>query len=438
MTNSVDPKTRRKKRKLKRRLLGFLAFVLMLIYLPAIWNWLFSVNYEIGVIKTDTLEVKLPLKGVFIRNEYFLKAPNNGICIPSAQYGDRVAVNNEIAQFIQSDMRETINNNREMELDILKKVITKYDNTTGSEREMWEKAIEKQLSMLTDSVNTGNYNNSESIRINIDHVLEARARQILDNPENADSLKNERNELNSLKNSTNKSVTVLYAPISGIVSYAALSGDPMLAPEKRNEATVELIDNTLDQEEGIQKWITPNEIPVSTDQYYAKLVMNDQAWFVFYVSEDKALNSLFNQNTQEGLILKLDAELNTVDSRVPIEFESIKSVDGKILVVGRMTQMIEQTMDSHAATGNLIIQSISGMKVPIKSLANENTVDQTADIVIVRMDKAMYKRVKIIGRQDAYAIIENLDPSDVEQSVNVFDVYIVDPKNIQEGQVIDK
>ena len=74
----------------------------------------------------------------------------------------------------------------------------------------------------------------------------------------------------------------------------------------------------------------------------------------------------------------------------------------------------------------------------LKSLFNINTVDNTADIAVVEMDKAVFKRVRIIGQQDTYAIIENLDPTKEKENVNVFDIYLINPKNIVEGQVVDK
>ncbi|NMA66349.1 MAG: hypothetical protein GX957_08950, partial [Clostridiaceae bacterium] len=76
--------------------------------------------------------------------------------------------------------------------------------------------------------------------------------------------------------------------------------------------------------------------------------------------------------------------------------------------------------------------------VPIRSLFNINSVDNTADIAVVEMDKAVFKRIRIIGQQDTYAIIENLDPTKEKDNVNVFDIYLVNPKNVTEGQVVEK
>ena len=78
------------------------------------------------------------------------------------------------------------------------------------------------------------------------------------------------------------------------------------------------------------------------------------------------------------------------------------------------------------------------MKIPIRSLFNINEVDDTADLAILKMNKVRFVRVQIAARQDNYAIIENIDTTDTENSVNIFDIYLVNPKNVVEGQVIDK
>jgi len=162
---------------------------------------------------------------------------------------------------------------------------------------------------------------------------------------------------------------------------------------------------------------------------------------VFCISNDmaKELRVQFEKEQMNGKTLELQVELDDMNQRIPIEIEGFGESDGKrTVVIARMNRFIEQTMDMRGVAGNLILQSVSGMKVPIESLTNINQVDQTADIIIVEMYKARYKRVRIVARQDYYAIIENLEGVSQEELVNIFDLYIVDPRNIEEGQVIEQ
>ena len=128
-----------------------------------------------------------------------------------------------------------------------------------------------------------------------------------------------------------------------------------------------------------------------------------------------------------------------IQERIPVTIERIgEKSEGVQLITARMSKMIEKTMDYRGVKGNLVINSVTGMKVPLRSLFNLNTVDDTADIAIVEMDKAKFVRVKIVARQDSNAIIENIDTTDTENCVNIFDVFLVNPKNVVEGQVIER
>jgi len=134
-----------------------------------------------------------------------------------------------------------------------------------------------------------------------------------------------------------------------------------------------------------------------------------------------------------------EIEIEGIDERIPVTIEKTGEKDNDYQIfTARMTEQIESTMDFRTVRGNIFTKSVTGMKIPIRSLFNINDVDDTADLAILRMNKVKYVRVKIAARQDNYAIIENIDATDTENSVNIFDIYLVNPKNIMEGQVIDK
>lgn len=78
---------------------------------------------------------------------------------------------------------------RQSEIDILKRVVAEYDNSTGVNREIWESAIETQIARLSEISNAGNLSDAEDIRLSIDRVLEARARSLLEGNSASDSLK---------------------------------------------------------------------------------------------------------------------------------------------------------------------------------------------------------------------------------------------------------
>lgn len=442
MTNELEE--RNKKRKAKRRrkkLLSFLGFILLLIYIPAIWKWLFSVNHEIGVIRTATLEVKAPIEGVLIRKEMLLKSPGTGIIIPTIQNGERVAKDKEVASYIQSNMKDVAESYRQMEIDILKRVVAEFDSTTGSQREFWESAIETQIKGLSDLSNTGHLSDAEDIRNHVDRVLEARARYILDSSSTNDKLKNEKQELERLRSNIKKSVQSVFSPNSGIISYKWDGLEEVFTGDKRYNITVEDIRKTIEDSGSMEKSLTPAEINAKENEPFAKLISNEEAWITFHIPEKqgKAVTLLFEKAKMKDVEVVFELELEGLNERIPIVMEQIdENSDEVYKIIARMNKMIEKTMDFRGVKGNLVINSVTGMKVPLRSLFNLNTVDDTADICIINMDKAKFVRIQIVARQDSYAIIENIDTTDIQNSVNIFDVYLVNPNNIAEGQVIER
>ena len=442
MTNELEERNKKRKaRRSRRRLLSFLGFLLVLIYIPALWNWAFSANYEIGAIKTATLEIKIPLRGLLIRKENLLKSPGDGIIIPNIQYGDRVAKGNEVAAYIQTDTRDVVENYRQMETEILKRVVAEFDNTMGSEREIWESAIESQIAKLSDLSNTGDLSNANSIRSAVDSVLEAKARYMLENSTTLNNMKNEKNELERLRSSIQKSVKSIKSPVSGIVSYQIDGFEEIYTTENLQGISLEQVNEVIEAEDSVDKWLAPAEINVKKDQNFSKIVTNDEGWVIFSVPEKQGeeITVLFEKAKLEARDLSFEMELEGLVERVPIILEEVGDPkDGFQKMTSRMTKFIERTMNFRGVTGSLVIQSVTGMKVPLRSLFNENTVDNTADIAIVEMNKAKFKRVQIIGQQDSYAIIENFDPTNTEENVNTFDIYLVNPKNVVEGQVVEQ
>ena len=442
MTNELEArKKKRKQRRRRRRLLSFLVFVLTLIYLPALWNWFLSSNYEINAIRNATLEITTPVKGVFIRKELSVASPGDGVLIPTVQFGEKVSKGNEIVSYIQSDLKDVVENYRQMELDILKRVVMEYDNSAGKERDQWHNAIETQIAKLTGLSNSGNMRNIDSIRIAMDNVLQSKARAMLENTVLISKMKNEKDELDRLRSSINNSVRRVYSPVSGVVSYSVDDPEGIFSPDKMGSLTIEAIIQEAEAEEALNKWITPAEIYVKRDEVFCKVVENDEAWIVFTVNEKdgQQIKVEFEKAKMEGRDLTYQLEIDGIEDYIPVTLETVGQPENGIMkMTAKINMYIEQILDKRGFKGNLILQQVTGMKVPLRSLFNENNVDNTADIAVVERDRAVFKRVKIIGRQDSYAIIENIDPTDEEKCVYVFDLYLVNPKNVVEGQVVEK
>ena len=122
---------------------------------------------------------------------------------------------------------------------------------------------------------------------------------------------------------------------------------------------------------------------------------------------------------------------------IPCTVESIEHFDDKSRVVVSFTRYTEKTVHLRHTRADLVVESVEGLKIPQRSLTNRNIFDNTADVYLVRANRAVKKRVKIIAEQDSFAIIDKLPDSTDTSPVRIFDIYVVNPQNIEEGQVID-
>ena len=68
-------------------------------------------------------------------------------------------------------MRDIVENYRQMEIELLKRVISEYETSAGSERKIWEEAIERQISKLADYANSGDLSDIGSVRNSMDRIL---------------------------------------------------------------------------------------------------------------------------------------------------------------------------------------------------------------------------------------------------------------------------
>ena len=118
-------------------------------------------------------------------------------------------------------------------------------------------------------------------------------------------------------------------------------------------------------------------------------------------------------------------------------FHKSDVIDGKQIIAVKLDRYMEETTALRKINIDLIRKSREGFRVPLKSLMDIDMDKMTAKIAIVKANCAYIRDVKISVISDDFAIITNLEDSD-KNGVSLYDTYIVNPKNIEEGQIIEK
>ncbi len=433
----------RRKRGRGSGIAGLLFVLVLALYIPAMWKWFFTKGMDSGIIQEDTLEMKIAVSGVFIRNEQILSSPENGSILPNAKYGERLPAGGVIASFISSDAQDTVHQYRAAKTDVLLRVIKAAKVAGDSEVSVIDDAVEQEAGNLALAANAGDIRQMSDIRESINRILTEQAGYLVSRETKDGFLSAEREELKKLETRMAKTMVPLVAVQPGIVCYSYDGYESAWTPSRLDSLTVGAIALQPADKVAPRRWVTPDEIPVKKGDPYGKLVQNDACWVAMEVDE-KTFKTL-SARLEAGKLGKKETvvpiEVDGISERIPLQLASARAnPDGKGngLVIGRMSRFVEQTMELRKFRGELVLLSLTGMKVPQKSLFNRNSVDGTADIMLLKMNRADLRRVHVLGVQDSWAIIENLDNVDALERISVYDLYLQNPDGVTDGQVIQK
>ena len=427
--NSKTQALRSKKKIAKKNRLSFMLIIFALLYLPALWNWIFHDSIDTEILNTGLLELRIPIEGAFVRQETVIKAPGEGIIIPKANQRERIPNKYTIAFMVDKNSRQTLERIDKMENEIIRHAIEESPVSIDGNSEFRNK-VQNEVNKLSKPAINNTMESVMEIKSALEQLLSQRNKEIFNSKEDKLYLQNEKDELNKLKNQLSNNAVEIKADFSGLVIWDDLYD------EKYDPAAMELLtpeelslENIKDSKKVIQLKETDEYFTVKENQTIARLVNNEKTWFVCAIETKKA--EQIKQN--DILSLKLDG----IDQRFSCTVETIQPAGDKSRIIISITRMVEETIHLRNVKADLIINSVKGLKIPSRSLTNINPYDNTADIILVRLNRAIYKRVKILAQQDSIAIINALPDSKETDPVRIFDMYVVNPQNISEGQVIE-
>jgi len=410
------------------RLVGF---ILAVFYLFALWNWVFHEGIETSILHTGLLEIKVPSEGVLVRTEMPIIAQSDGIVIPKTDNGQRVPNKGTIAVLVDKGSSGLISSIESMEREIIRRVIEESAVDPYNDPVLREK-VQKEVNRLTNAAVSKNLRFVNEVRIVLERLIYQRNKFVFEQQGNRLYLQNEKSELEQLKKTLDEKAVTVTADYSGVVVWSSEEGHEKYAPE--NIASLTTGDLAYDEkkhaETRVESTAADKSFPVEKGKVFAKLIDNEKSWYVCAVDNKHA------QRLTAGRTIMLRIDNAEID--IPCTVESVQPAGNKTKVVLSFDSMIEQTIHLRHIRADLVISSINGIKVPVRSLSNRNNVDNTADIIVVRFNRAEIKRVKILEEQDSYAIIEAASDVNEINPIRVFDIYVVDPRNIEQGQVIEQ
>lgn len=424
----------RKKRQ-KGGFTRFLLFLFALLYLPALWNWLFHGAVETEILNTGLLELKIPSQGVFIRQETAMTAAKDGIIIPKVSSGERVPNKYDFAMLIDETSQLTLEKIQNLEEDIIRQVAENFPQSLDRDTE-FRAQVQNEASKLSEMAANHSLPGVKEIRATLERLLYQRNKEIFQSQGDRLYLQKEKEELDQLKQNLNKSATFIQSEFSGLVVW-----DHQPLDEKFNADNIELLTpedivpkisakaQNKAKDNRISLIRAEESFTVKKDQPFARLVNNEKSWYVCVADSRRASRIKAGD--------RLSLKIEELDDLIPGKVETVEPMGDQCKIVISFDRMIEKTLHLRHTEADLVIESVEGLKVPVRSLTNRNTRDNTADIILVRFNRAVIKRVSVIAEQDNFAVIDTIKGSSETDPISVFDIYVVNPQNIEEGQVIE-
>lgn len=424
----------------KKRQKGGVARVLLvlfaLLYLPALWSWLFHGSIETDILDNGLLEMKIPASGVFIREETAIKAPRDGIIIPKVGSSERVPNKYEFAMLVDETSRLTLQKIEEMEEDIIRQIAENYPGALERHPEFREQ-VQNEASKLSSLAANKNLPALKGIKSALERLLYQRNKEVFQGQGDRLYLQNEKDELEKLKQNLSLNATMIQSEFSGLVVWDDQPVDEkyrfenigLLTPDDLALQNSEKLKNGDAKDGGLGLIRAEEAFSVKKDQTFARLVSNEKSWFVCTADSKRA------ERIKAGNSVSL--KLEDVEQLIPGTVESVQPMGDITTVVVSFNRLVEKTVHLRQVQADLVVESIEGLKIPVRSLANRNTRDNTADVILVRLNRAVVKRIAVVAEQDTFAVIDTLEGSSETDPVSIFDIYVVNPKNIEEGQVIE-
>jgi len=406
---------------------SILVILFLLLYVPSLIFWVNGENVSTDIVRIGDIQDSVNIDAVIVRNEVVLNSPIGGKCIKELDEGEKAKVKERIATVLNRSSEELLEDLKSLDLKIIKAQNERNENLElfSDDLKKIENDIEQKLKEIIGVSNSNEISRVLKIKKEVDELIKKKAAisGSLSTPSaHIQSLLDKKNDLQKRINANTKDINT---PISGVVSYVIDGYEDILTPDSISELTTDDIESI--EVKGMQKDI--EKIGVEANKPFAKIITDIEYFLIMTIDHNLAKEYKVDQKTS----IRLNEFDKVIDGDV---FYRSNNMGGKSILVVKVRKALSKTAAYRKLNVDLIKSQHSGLKVPLRSLRNIDMQNKTAEICLVKANRARFVKIKIVGKNEEFAIIENLDSKKV-YSVSLYSSYIVNPINIEEGQMIN-
>jgi len=399
--------------------------VFLLIYLPSLLYLMYSNGIKTDILKNGKIEEIQNIDAVFVRNEEIINSPDTGNCVMDAVEGEKVPAFYRIASVVKNVPVSTYEELKKKELEISRAQDAQKENVntfSGDIRKLDDEIIEK-VKNLSEQSKKGSLIDCYDTITKINNIVYRKSDIFGDSSKSAAYIKKLKSEKATIESSLNNNIKEIRTSSSGLISFAIDGYETLLTPEFIRNATPKDLDKITTKETNRDF----NIIDAQKGKPVAKLVKDLENYLVAAVDE----------KASKALILDKNVTIRINDTGFNINAVIVYSsnvIDGKRIIAFKFDAGLNETVGLRRINADLIISSSSGLKVPLSCLQNIDKKNKTAEIVLVKGMSATIRKVRIVGMNDEAVIIDNIEG---ENLIPLYSTYVLNPKNIQKGQIIN-
>ncbi|HHV28662.1 HlyD family efflux transporter periplasmic adaptor subunit [Acetivibrio mesophilus] len=406
---------------------GLLIVLFLLLYVPSFIFWVYGKNINTDIIRMGELEDYVTTDAYIVRDETVINSPSDGISVRNIEEGDKNGVGDTIATVLNQSSEKLLENLKALDLRIIeaKREKTKNDNFFSEDIKKLDEEIQKKLVLVIDHSNNNSISAVKQIKDQIDELIKKKATISGDLSYTDANIKALENEKKILQDSINANKRNIVSNSSGIISYMIDGYEGVLNSEKISEITPQI----LDMIKAVENDRKMDDLSTQYNKPFVKVIGGIDYYIVFSMEREGA----------EGFKVDdyLNVRINDIDRVVDgtVAYKS-NEIDGKYVIAVRTDKALSDTASLRVINVELIKSHYEGLIVPVKSLVNIDMNTMQAEIALVKARRAKFVPVKIIGRNNDFAVIDNIE-NYKDGGVSLYSSYIINPKNIEEGQIIN-
>lgn len=403
---------------------GVILFLFGLLYVPSLVNWLSGNSVTVDIVRNGIIEEIVSAKGVIVRDEVLLEPSLfEGRLVPVIGEGEKTAAYSTIASVMNDTSDSLLKEVDKINVKIVKSRIEKAEKAEFFSEDIGklDGEIGRNVQKLIAACNNRSFKDLKQYRTEITKIVEKKAQILGDDATDSyvESLLKQKREL---ENKINQNRDEIVSRVSGIVSYAIDGYEGILTPKSIESLTPKEI-------EGMQKEdINPDQ---GVNRAYAgkpaaKIIKGTDIYIVAVVDE----NDL--KYFEEGKRIRVRIDESGFEASATVKGVS-QAEEGKALVTVAATRGADILSDVRLVDVDFICSTEEGLKVPLKCLMDISPDGASAKIMLVKFNVSTLMEVEILAQDKEYAIITT-----PEKTVNLYDTYIINPQNVEEGVIINR